>query len=705
MKRAIQLFALLLASVIILTGCGKGGGVSHGINEPEPIGDPVQNGVEGNVVKGMIAGATVTVVDANGDVIPGASATSAADGSYSIEFTPTNTPIPQPIHVIIDGTGATSVCDVDNPGTDDDCMNADGTYSAFGGTFTLPSGFELRAVLAALPEPVPGGVQATVNPNPFTEMAAAIALAGGATLTTADVDDANATVLGIVQLLFPTIDVNAELAAGNFNLNNIPIPDITDLSNENTSAIGALSYAMAALSGTFIALVDPDDADFSDLNQVIATISADFTSGVTNGDLAIIGRAASAVFDTIVDELTAIDDVVLPDDLSLDDLGGVADDAGSQAIILRSDPDVEPTIPDVDVPPVIPTDEEFALVASKAFISLLADLLNDFVDLTDLTDNGAVAASSPLGLGDAQYRWIQNVYSDASTAAFDNLVHGIDSAARLIKLGQGTGDNSDTITETGATLSYTVVGTEDIDGSTFTVTDATSVSGTVTLTIASGTRTIVEVDGDETGGTMSATGVTLVTTADADGGTLQTFTGSMDLTYATESNGMGSLSVDGNVHVAAVTGGTAGSDWGVKLDLTNVIGVNADDFSANIAGSYSATFNVAITGEDELIITLAGTRADGTGTLNFSITLGDQTFNGSVTSVEAANGDITDTTILTDVNESVTLTLTTLFAADGATSVTGVLSSQGIQTGTMDANGTITYADDTIQNLNAALFN
>lgn len=65
----------------------------------------------------------------------------------------------------------------------------------------------------------------------------------------------------------------------------------------------------------------------------------------------------------------------------------------------------------------------------------------------------------------------------------------------------------------------------------------------------------------------------------------------------------------------------------------------------------------------------------------------------------------TDTTRLTDVNESVTLTLTVLLPVDGASSGTAVLSSQGFPTGIMDENGTITYSDDTIQNLNAAIFN
>ncbi len=716
MKRAIQLFALLLTSVIILTGCGKGGGVSRGQNEPEPVGDPAQNGVEGIATKGRISGGTVTVVDANGDEIPvqpsyhnqiyfpGATATTGADGSYSIDFTPTNTPIPVPIQVIIDTTGATAVCDVDNAGTDDDCLNADGTYSAFGGTFTLPPGLVIRAVQRDLPTPVAGGARRTVNASPFSEMASVIALAGGATLTTQAVDDANAQVLGSLQLLFPTIDVNADLATG--GLNAMYIPDITNLANEDTGSLNASNFALAALAATFAGLVDPDDPAFADLNAVIATLSAAFSDGVTNGDLGIIGTAAAAAYDTIVAELTAIDDVALPDDLSLADMGSIADRAAAETVVFLSDPDGIPTIPPVDEPPPTPpTDGEAALTSTKAFIDLLSDLVDNFVDLTDYTDSGAVAASSPLGLGDAQFRWIAEVNGEDSTATIENLIDGINEAAHAIKLGEGTGDNSDTIVATGEALSYTVVGTEDDDGSTFTVTEATSVSGGVTLTVASGTRTVVEVEGVETTGTFSATGVKLVT-ADSNG-TLQTFTGWMSATFTAEEGGLGltSLTMVGNVNVAAVAGGTAGGDWGTEIEWTGVTGTVAEDVIPVIAGTWSATFNVAVTGEDELIISAEGTRGQGTGTVSFGIGLGDIAFHGTVSREVAEDGDITDTTTLSDANAQVTLTLTILLPVEGSSSATGVLSSLGIQTGTVDTNGLITYSDDSIQSLNAAIFN
>ncbi len=717
MKKAIQLSALMLTMSFLLVGCGKGGGSPE---NPEPVPPVIElNGVDGSAVKGAIEGAAVTVVDGNGDALDVFGVETGADGSYTITFSEASvaTGIIAPIQVIIDGTGATSVCDAVNPdGSGDDCLNADGTtYASFGNTFTLPTGFEMRAVLSSLPTPTEGIARARVNPNPFTEMATVIALAGGTTLTAADVDAANLEVLGNIQLLFPGIDVGAELAAGGFTLNSIPVVDVTDLANANTGSLQSLSYAIPALSASMISLVDPANPAFSNVSNVIATLAAAAAGGVTNGDMVTIGTAAANAFANIIADLGAVPDVVLPSETFLADIGDISTSATIAALTYAAlDPTGTVEVPDptctVDCPdpPVCTTlDEACALAGTKVFVADLAATLNAFVELTGLTDNGAVAASSPLGLGDAQYRWIQNTYFADSTATFQNLLDGINAAALQIKLGEGTGDNSDTVTVTGETLSYTVVGTESATGSTFTVTDASSASSTVTLTVTSGTRTVVEAEGVETSGTFSATGVTLVT-ADSSG-TLQTFTGSLSATFAGEETGFGltSLTLAGNVNVAAVTDGTAGGNWGVEITLSNVSGSAAgeEEFNTAIAGNYSATFNVAVTGEDELIITLAGTRGEGTGTLDdFSISVGDNSFNGAVSRVEAENGDITDTTTLTNQNETVTLTLTVLLPGGGATSATGVLTSLGFETGTLSASGTVTYSDDTIQNLNAAIF-
>jgi len=200
----------------------------------------------------------------------------------------------------------------------------------------------------------------------------------------------------------------------------------------------------------------------------------------------------------------------------------------------------------------------------------------------------------------------------------------------------------------------------------------------------------------ETTGSFSATDISMVTASSA--GTLQTFTGSVSATFTAETAGLGltSLDMDGNVNVA----GTDGGDWGVELDLTGLTGVSdGDTVVGSAAGSYSATFSV-----DDLSFTLEGERAAGVGTLDdFSISLDDQVFSGSVTRVVAASGAITDTTTLTDGGE-VTLTLTTLLPVSGATSTTGVFTALGFETGDLDNAGLITYSDETVQQLAATIF-
>jgi len=697
MNKAIQFSALVLATSFLLVGCGKGGGVPAVPEPSEP--SVVQNGLEGTVVKGIVAGAGVTVVDANGEQLDVFGVETGADGSYTITFS-TDTiaaGIQTPIQVIIDGTGATAVCDVVNSdGSGDDCLNADGTtYAAFGETFTLPSGFQLRAVIPTLPDPTAVIARATVNPNPFTELATAIALGDGATLTETAVNEANAEVLGILQLLFPGIDVSADMSAGGYNLNSIPIVDITDL--ENAGTVPALSHAMAALSASFAALVDPDVAAFANLGQVISTLRTAFKSGVTNGILALIGEQSAAVFASIVADLTEID----PTNTSLDALGDISDGASAVAGAYGGlPPDDTVDIPVIDIdcgddcpePPVCSVlDAACALSLTQSFVAGLSDMIVNLIALVGLNEDGTVPVDSSLIVFHDQFMFIADTYSADSMAAFDNLMDGIDAAAREIKLG-----TSASITVTGTNLSYTVAGTESATGSDFTVTDAKSVSGGVTLEIASGTKTVVEASGVETTGSFSATDISMVTASSA--GTLQTFTGSVSATFTAETAGLGltSLDMDGNVNVA----GTDGGDWGVELDLTGLTGVSdGDTVVGSAAGSYSATFSV-----DDLSFTLEGERAAGVGTLDdFSISLDDQVFSGSVTRVVAASGAITDTTTLTDGGE-VTLTLTTLLPVSGATSTTGVFTALGFETGDLDNAGLITYSDETVQQLAATIF-
>ena len=71
--------------------------------------------IGGAVVKGPVAGGTITVFDANGAevVIIAGDTVTGPDGSYSVTFnsTPAN-PVAAPVRVVI--TGGTSICDAAN---------------------------------------------------------------------------------------------------------------------------------------------------------------------------------------------------------------------------------------------------------------------------------------------------------------------------------------------------------------------------------------------------------------------------------------------------------------------------------------------------------------------------------------------------------------------------------------------------------------
>ena len=87
-------------TLAMTAGCGGGGGGSspppqQPPAEPEPTFD---YSIEGKAVKGVIAGALVSVIDADGASVSGATATSGSDGSYNITFS-TAAEIAEPVQI------------------------------------------------------------------------------------------------------------------------------------------------------------------------------------------------------------------------------------------------------------------------------------------------------------------------------------------------------------------------------------------------------------------------------------------------------------------------------------------------------------------------------------------------------------------------------------------------------------------------------
>lgn len=107
--RFIQLGVCILVAMTV--GCGGGGGGSSSSQVTAPLAQSFSYSIQGSAIKGVISGATISLIDGDGVVVSGASATSDTDGSYAIEFT-TTTQVIEPVQISLSGSGATAVCDV-----------------------------------------------------------------------------------------------------------------------------------------------------------------------------------------------------------------------------------------------------------------------------------------------------------------------------------------------------------------------------------------------------------------------------------------------------------------------------------------------------------------------------------------------------------------------------------------------------------------
>lgn len=169
----------LVAAAVALTACG--GDVASITEQPSGFA------VSGNAVKGPMHKAAVVAYKVNADGTKGdvlGSATTAADGSYSIPV-----------------TGYTGLVLVEVMATADTTMFDEGT----GRSIAPPVGFTLRASVASPASGAAQGGNLSVQVNPLTEMAVAAAVARPGGLSVANVEAANA-ILRTVYGFSPTDD-------------------------------------------------------------------------------------------------------------------------------------------------------------------------------------------------------------------------------------------------------------------------------------------------------------------------------------------------------------------------------------------------------------------------------------------------------------------------------------------------------------------
>lgn len=308
---------LFLSLFLALAGCG-GGGISYpdsiGAAPPPPSGDDGSddeeveeeeptafNVITGTVSKGIVAGADVGAIDADGETLE-VSATTGEDGSYSLELSAglVDAGISLPLQIVVSGNDSTTmICDADlDTDGDNDCyagMDAEGnaTYAAFGETLNLGADFALRAAVTSLPAATDDGASATVNPTPMTELATALALGTGTTLTADQVESATAQVVNLLNTVtgvdFSGVDIN-----------ELPSVNLADL--EAAAAASEAALAAASFSAAPIAAVDADnpaadsiaEAVATSMQAVVAEVQATGNPGAFPAQLLSVWTAATA---------------------------------------------------------------------------------------------------------------------------------------------------------------------------------------------------------------------------------------------------------------------------------------------------------------------------------------------------------------------------------------------------------------------------
>ncbi|MCB1646030.1 MAG: hypothetical protein KDI36_11285, partial [Pseudomonadales bacterium] len=467
MKSILQNIALL-SSILLIASCdsGGGGGVADiGVSLPTPT-----NGATGSAVKGVISGGNITVTDASGaDISLASGTTTNADGSYRLIFTQAeiDAGITAPLIVTISGgNGATMVCDIDNANTTDDCPVGDGTFAAFGTSYTLPADFQLSGIISEIPADNPNADPVVnINVNPATDLAAAFAkaAAGTSALTATDVTTATTAVLGLIQ------QITGVNLAGQ-DLNAITIPNIAD----NTAGASDLGLALASFAAAIIADQGANESVSAAIARIKASVSVDANGNIT-GTGTNLGRIASAVAKAlaVVNEKSGGTNAAIANAIS---------NANSNAATLTNQGD---SVAVIAKPPAPGSTEPADL--TKTLVGSISDVITNIVATTGAAGFGVTGAGETEVFA-TELEAVRLLTSADATAAFNLL----DAAAKDAFASGGA-------TDTDATDGVT--GTLAVEGGVVTVTDATATSGNVTITVASGTSN---------GDTFEITGVTMV---------------------------------------------------------------------------------------------------------------------------------------------------------------------------------------------------
>jgi len=655
MKSFLQNTALV-GGIVLLVSCG--GDDSSSTGDVTPPEDPPVSGVEGQVIKGPVVGASITVLDAtrNDVALNRAAVTTDGTGSYSARFTVVEIEAGINIPIIVNAEGGDIVCDYDMNGMG--CPVSEGLYVAVGETFPMPADLILSGWSPVLASGNEEAVDANINIA--TDMAVGLAeneadVAGGP-LTDQMFADAVGRVLGLVQIVTGT------------NLSGVDLRTVTlpDLSSIASVELNDQSLALALFGSSFIGQVDAADPD-SNLLQVLNTnfeslsINASGNLQTTGTVLAKMTSSISTGVAGLKAQYTAAGKDV-PDILTNIEFNA----AGSSELFALSGDN-----PITISAPAVPGSGE-PLDQTKEFVATLSSVIDAALVTTGAENFGGTQKGVTEVFAD-ELDAVGQLSSGVATKAFSQILDAIDTASSLTAGGSiaMSGDVTGTISRSE-------------DGLTDSLADVISTAAEgdieVTITIPTGSHF-------ENGTSASLTGSGIHMTTSQAGSLLQTFHGDISMSFVEENDdlGLNAATFDGSITTEAAEG-----TFAVNADLSNITGTTEQNIGTkDVEADYTATFSFA-----DLVISMNGKIYENN--QSFAVTAGGNTIWGTV----SREGDI-DTDTLTDMTTTLTLILD---LSENGELVSGNFTVAGEETATMDDQGIVYYSDGSIQSLPAAIF-
>jgi hypothetical protein len=676
MKSILQSIVLISATLLIAS-CDSGKSVSG----PDPVPDPPSQDltVSGTTAKGLVAGGVVNVHPIVNGVVGSSvgSGTSGGGGSYSISIPQQNAGDNPYIVTVTSTTGTTLRCDLAAG-----CDVGGGT--AFGSDIDISgdTGFSLNAIVPDINR-TDINSSTTINVSGLSDLAASIV--GTNAPTPAQINRAGGNVLGLVQLL-TGVDFTG------YKLHEIPLYDVTS-PDASAGSLPAAAHAAAAANASTMGLLNSADPTADTVSEALGKLKQQITSS-GDGDVTMSGTNLAALATNISAVLAQARTALLAAGVPANVVDTAVQNSSDNAVVLAlfGDNDVTvtaPPAPDLGDPVVTP--KEY----TKRFVEKLTQVINSIQRTTGAQGFGGTTDGATETFA-AELNAAEPLTSGPATVAWNQLeTIAIEAAAGLEP---GGSDVDDDVTDDG--VSGTIALSED--GSTLTITDVTSVSGDVTITIGSGERVVTAGTAQAVeSASISLNDVVMVTVS--EGSTVQTFSGDAEVTFAAESGNLGlkTLMLSGTV-----TGADAATSFGAEVTATGITGATSGEVSgAAVDGAYTIEFSFADTTADDLTVKAHGTI--GSTTQGFVVTAPSPTeTSNNVVYVSVTRSSTGDVDVLTDQTVDLTLTLAHSQDTGAMELVSGVftLKSSGAQTATIDDKGVVTYNDGTIQLLPAGVF-